>query len=150
MSLIFSRQCEYAIQSVLYLALKPKGEMVSLTVLANQLGIPYHYLGKILQSLTRKGLLISHKGPSGGFALGMPAEDITLFHVIEAVDGIEFTRRCVLGFAECSKETRCSVHEEWSKARDAIYNMLIRKSIAEMAHSKEGAGHGVVHSSIFT
>ncbi len=87
MSLIFSRQCEYALQAVLYLALKPSGEMTSIKELTRALGIPYHFLGKILQDLTRKGLLASHKGPTGGFALDMPAKDITLFHVVDAVDG---------------------------------------------------------------
>jgi len=133
MSLIFSRQCEYAIQGVLYLALKPRGEMTSIKELTKRLGIPYHFLGKILQNLTRKGLLSSHKGPSGGFALGMPAQDITLFHIVEAVDGTDFTRMCVLGFSECTGENPCAVHEQWSGLRDGVYHMLIGKNIAAMA-----------------
>ena len=78
MSLIFSRQCEYALQAVMYLALRPQGKMTSIRELTGQLKIPYHFLAKILQHLTRKGLLTSLKGPTGGFALGMPAKDITL------------------------------------------------------------------------
>ena len=134
MSLIFSRQCEYAIQGVLYLALKPTGKMTSTKELTGQLSIPYHFLAKILQSLTRKGLLNSYRGPSGGFALGMPAQDITLFHIVEAIDGTEFIRTCVLGFAECTGKDVCSVHVRWSGLRETIYQMLISKNIAEMAH----------------
>lgn len=56
MSIFFSKQCEYALQSVLYLALKPPGEMTSIRDLAANLGIPYHFVAKILQDLTYKGL----------------------------------------------------------------------------------------------
>jgi Rrf2 family iron-sulfur cluster assembly transcriptional regulator len=132
MSLIFSRQCEYALQAVLYLALKQEGEMTSIKELAEKLEIPYHFLGKILQDLTRKGLLNSLKGPTGGFSLGMPAGDITLFHIVEAIDGVDFTRKCVLGFPECSGKNPCAVHEKWATLRDGVYSMLVSKNIAEM------------------
>jgi Rrf2 family transcriptional regulator, iron-sulfur cluster assembly transcription factor len=133
MSLIFSRQCEYAIQGVLYLALKPPGKMTSIPELSKRLDIPYHFLAKILQSLARKGLLTSSKGPTGGFTLGMPAHDITLFHIIEAIDGTDFTRHCVLGFHECSPKTPCAVHNKWSTLRGEVYDMLISKNVGEMA-----------------
>lgn len=133
MSLIFSRQCEYALQAVLYLALKPQGQMTSMKQLTRKLNVPYHFVAKILQDLTYKGLLTSMKGPTGGFALAMPAKDITLFHIVEAIDGTDITRTCVLGFAECSGKNPCSVHERWSMVRDEIYKMLVSKSIGEMA-----------------
>lgn len=133
MSIIFSRQCEYAIQGVLYLALKPDNEMTSIKELTSKLDIPYHFLGKILQRLAAKGLLSSLKGPTGGFALGKPAKEITLFDVVDAVDGSDFTRNCVLGFAECSGKNPCSVHSTWGKMRDELYQMLIGKNVAEMA-----------------
>ena len=134
MSLIFSRQCEYALQAVLYIALKPEGEMSSIKELTKKLDIPYHFLGKILQDLSRKGLLRSLKGPTGGFALGMPAKDMTLFHIVEAVDGVEFTSKCVMGFPECSGKNPCAVHEHWADLRDGIYKMLVSKHITDMAH----------------
>ncbi|MBX2990084.1 MAG: Rrf2 family transcriptional regulator [Bacteroidetes bacterium] len=141
MSLIFSRQCEYAIQSVLYLALKPRSQMTSIRELATELDIPYHFLAKILQDLSRKEFLVSQKGPSGGFALSVPPEDITLFHIVEAVDGIAFTTMCVLGFSECTPQCPCGVHDEWAELRDAVYRMLTRKNIASMALSTRKPGY---------
>ena len=141
MSLIFSRQCEYALQGVLYLALKPEGEMTSIKELTKKLGIPSHFLSKILQDLTRKGLLVSLKGPTGGFALGMPAKNITLFHVVEAIDGADFTQSCVLGFPECSGKNPCAVHEKWAGIRDAIYSMLVNKNIAQLAKEMDKPGY---------
>ncbi len=133
MSILFSRQCEYAIQGVLYLALKPQGEMTSIKELTKRLDIPYHFLAKILQRLAVTGLLTSAKGPNGGFALGRPAKNITLFDIVEAIDGADFKDKCVLGFPECSGKNPCSVHPTWGGVRDEIYQMLVGKNIAEMA-----------------
>jgi Rrf2 family protein len=107
--------------------------MTSMKDLTKKLDIPYHFVAKILQRLTQKGLLTSLKGPTGGFTLGMPARDITLFHIVEAVDDVDFTRSCVLGFAECSGKNPCAVHERWAELRDGIYAMLVSKNIAAMA-----------------
>ena len=131
MSVIFSRQCEYAIQAVTYLARKREGSNTSIRELAKTLKIPYHFLAKILQRLTRKGLLSSSRGPTGGFSLGKPVEDITLFHIVDAVDGVSFASRCVLGFPECSGKHPCAVHEQWGSIRDSIYSMLVSRSVVE-------------------
>lgn len=133
MSVIFSRQCEYALQAVLYLALRSDGEMTSIKEMAQKLEIPYHFLAKIMQSLAHKGLLISLKGPTGGFSLGMPAKDITLFHIVEAIDGVDFMNKCVLGFPDCSDLNPCPVHKQWGNLREDIYKMLISKNIERMA-----------------
>jgi len=133
MSVLFSRQCEYALQAVTYLALKRDGEMTAIKEMTKKLGIPYHFLGKILQDLAYKGLLVSQKGPTGGFRLGMPAKEITLFHIIEAVDGVAFTNSCVLGFPECSGKNPCAVHDKWGSIRETIYSLLVNKSILQIA-----------------
>lgn len=133
MSILFSRQCEYAIQGILYIALKPSNQMVSIKELTTHLDIPYHFLGKILQRLTHEGLLVSLKGPTGGFALAKPARNITLFDVVNAIDGSSFKSQCVLGFPDCSGKNPCSVHSTWGKMRDDVYEMLVGRNIAEMA-----------------
>lgn len=133
MSLIFSRQCEYALQAVLFLALRPEGEMTSIKDLTRRLRTPYHFMAKILQHLTKKGLLVSMKGPTGGFALAVPAKEITLFHIVEAIDGAEFLKTCVLGFPECSETSPCSVHDVWGRLREDIYHMLVSRNVDELA-----------------
>jgi len=133
MSILFSRQCEYALQAVMYLALKPEGERTSIKELTRKINIPYHFLAKILQDLTYKGLLISQKGPTGGFALAKPAKDVTLFQIVEAIDGTDVTSKCVLGFPECSGKNPCAVHEKWTGLRDEIHVMLVGKNITQMA-----------------
>lgn len=133
MSLLFSRPCEYALQAVSYLALKPPGTLTSSKEITQRLNIPYHFLGKILQNLVYKGVLVSQKGPLGGFALAAAPEHITLFRIVEAIDGKDFSNRCVMGFPECSGKQPCAVHTRWAPLREGIRSMLVSKSIAEMA-----------------
>lgn len=141
MSLIFSRQCEYALQAVVFLALRREGERTSIKGLTKKLDIPYHFLAKILQDLSRKGLLESLKGPGGGFSLGKPVRDITLLHIVEAIDGVDFTRKCVMGFAECSGKQPCAVHEKWAALRDGIHSMLVSKNVAQLATEMKKPGY---------
>jgi Rrf2 family transcriptional regulator, iron-sulfur cluster assembly transcription factor len=133
MSIIFSRQCEYALQAVSYLALQPAGKKTPIRELSRKLKIPYHFLAKILQDLTYKKLLVSQKGPSGGFALALSSDKITLFHIVEAIDGSGFANKCVMGFPECSSKSPCAIHKHWDKTRKGIYSMLVSENIADMA-----------------
>jgi Rrf2 family transcriptional regulator, iron-sulfur cluster assembly transcription factor len=141
MSLIFSRQCEYALQAVLFLAMQKEGERTSIRDMARKLDIPYHFLAKILQDLSRKGLLSSVKGPGGGFSLGMSAGDITLFHIVEAIDGVDLTRNCVMGFPDCSGRHPCAMHDNWAVLRDGIYSMLVSKNVAQLAVDMKKPGY---------
>ncbi|MFI5252596.1 MAG: RrF2 family transcriptional regulator [Bacteroidota bacterium] len=133
MSILFSKQCEYALQAVLYLALKKPGEATSIRELTEHLKTPYHFMAKILQDLGYKGLLKSGKGHNGGFTLALPAKDITFLHIIEAIDGLNFMNGCVVGFGDCNDKAPCPLHDKWGPARDAMYKMIVSKSIAQMA-----------------
>jgi len=117
--------------------MKPGNEMTSIKELTKELKIPYHFVAKILQDLTRKGLLVSLRGPAGGFALGMPAKEITLYRIVEAVDGPAFMNSCVMGFPECTGKNPCAVHEKWDNLRESIHSMLVSKNILEMADANK-------------
>jgi Rrf2 family protein len=133
MSTFFSRRCDYALQALLFVADNKTVAMTSIKELTGELGIPYYFLAKILRDLTRKGLLVSHKGPRGGFALSRPAKSITLFDIIEAVDEAGFATNCVLGFPECSEQKPCALHSRWSALRPQIVSLFAEKSIVELA-----------------
>lgn len=138
MSLIFSRQCEYALQAVLYMSAQPEKKYTNIIEMSNRLGIPMPFLGKTLQLLVQKKILQSQKGPKGGFKLAKVADEIALFHVVDAIDGTEFLTSCVLGFPECSSKNPCPMHSEWGTLRDRVYQMLANKTIADI--SKEISG----------
>ncbi|MDD8017044.1 MAG: Rrf2 family transcriptional regulator [Bacteroidota bacterium] len=141
MSVFFSRQCEYALQSVIYLAQKKQGEMTTIKEISSHLHIPFHFLGKIFQKLSHKGMLHSMKGVSGGFWLAKPASSIVLFDIIEAIDGRGSIDSCVMGYEKCSTTEPCPMHETWKATKDVFFGQLMKKSILEVSKDMKKSGY---------
>ncbi len=141
MSVIFSRHCEYALQAILYISTKDGNSFTDIKEISKKLSIPHHFLAKILQNLSRSGILKSHKGPAGGFALGRNPQEITLYQLEVPIAGDGFLNECVLGLPVCSSENPCPVHNRWGKLREEIYEMLAGKNITQMvSESKSRKG----------
>lgn len=137
MSVLFSRPCEYALRAVIYLARKPEGEMTSAKELTLKLDVPYHFISKILQDLTYKHLVYSLKGPTGGFALARSPHGILFQEIVEAIDGNDYKTQCVMGLPECGGKNICAVHHKWALIKDSIHDMLVSKTVFEMANETE-------------
>ncbi len=134
---MLSRACEYAIQAAIYMARKPRGEYTLIRVISKELDIPHHFLGKILQSLVKKGLMISHKGPKGGLALSKKASEISMLDVVAAIDGSDFTNRCIIGLKKCDKESKCPLHTAWCDKRENLKEMFSGESLAKLVKDLE-------------
>ncbi|MFA6469186.1 MAG: Rrf2 family transcriptional regulator [Bacteroidota bacterium] len=141
MSIFFSRQCEYALQSIIYLAQKKQGEMTTIKEISSHLNIPFHFLGKIFQKLSHKGLLHSMKGVSGGFWLAKPAEEIVLMDIIVAIDGNDIMNLCVLGYSECNAAAPCPMHNEWKTTKENFFASLSKKNILDVAKDIKKDGY---------
>ncbi len=142
MSAIFSRGCEYAFQAILYLASQPPERPILQRDISTALNIPPHFLGKVLQLLSRSNLVLSRKGKSGGFLLGRSAENIFLYDILEAVDGCASLDGCLLGFSECGDENPCPVHSQWKQRKETIIEMLQSRNAKELSkelHLKLGS-----------
>ena len=131
--MFLSRSCEYAIQAVLYLAKHNDIPYISIKVISDEYNISFHFLGKILQTLTKKGILTSYKGPKGGVSLAKLPEEILLIDIIEAIDGLKFFKsKCAVGIPICQRDEFCLLHEQWNSIQDNIYNMFADKNIAQL------------------
>lgn len=124
MSLLFSRKCEYAIRSVIYLV--RKGEAVSVSTLAAELKIPRAFTGKILQELHRAGILRSFPGSKGGYALARSPEKVNLSDILMVMDGVPVHQQCILGQSDCSDANPCPLHGWWKGVSDEITEQLNR------------------------
>jgi Rrf2 family iron-sulfur cluster assembly transcriptional regulator len=147
MSILFSRHCEYALQAITFIAMQPDKSVTSIKELASRLEIPFHFLAKILQDLKAKGLLFSTKGPHGGFGLAKQAQDINLLQVVDAIDGLNFSNQCVMGFTHCDDEFPCAAHSHWINIRKGIHAMLAERNLKEVADDlrKDGnIGGGII------
>jgi len=86
--------------------------------------IPPQLLAKILQTLAKSGLLVSHAGTNGGYSLARSAHDITAFEVIRAIDGPLFITSCITIHGTCDLAGHCTIKEPLRKVNDSIKDLL--------------------------
>lgn len=135
--MIYSRSAEYAIRAFVHLATVPEGKYAMVKQIAETGDIPSHFLAKILQQLARKGFLRSSKGPTGGFCLRTPANEITLVQLVESIDGLTEYGRCPAGMTECNDQAPCGMHDSWKALRGRIMEYLERTTIEDVAKALE-------------
>jgi Rrf2 family protein len=85
---------------------------------------PLHFIAKILQDLSRKGLVQSLKGPTGGFFLDQTGLSCTLADIVVAIDGDKILLGCALGLKECSESQPCPLHHQFKAIRASICQTL--------------------------
>jgi len=133
---MFSKACQYAIKSAIFLATRPpEKKRTRLCEISEAIGSPEAYTAKILQQLVRKEVLISLKGPNGGFELSKKPTAITLYEVVEAIDGNHLFVGCALGLKICSSVHPCPVHNKFKAVRDHLTGILHTTTIVDAAGS---------------
>jgi len=130
---MFSTSCHYGLQAMIYIALhSTKDKNVDLGQISEELDIPKHFLSKILQILVKQKLLISMKGPTGGFKLNRDPKDITLIEIIDAIDGLEIFTQCGIGFKKCNDSHPCPIHHDYKKVREKVKSLFKEKSLYQL------------------
>lgn len=101
-------------------------------------GLPAATVSKILKLLTRAGLVTSHRGAQGGYALARPAAEITAAEVIDALEGPVALTECSIEDRSCQLEASCLVGNAWQRINVAIRRALGEISLAELASMQTG------------
>ena len=142
--MIFSNPSEYAIRALSELVLVAadpvqtsgrKPGYVMLDRLVENASLPREFLAKIFRQLVEGGILLSAKGPGGGFALARTAHEITLLNIIEAVDGTSRTDGCVVGLSRCDDSMPCPQHDLFKPIRQRLKAYLATTTLADTAAS---------------
>jgi len=99
--------------------------------------IPPQLLAKILQTLAKAGLLVSHAGTNGGYSLARSAHEITAFEVIRAIDGPLFITSCITIHGTCDLAGHCTIKEPLRKVNDSIKDLLNGIRISDLIDPAE-------------
>jgi Rrf2 family protein len=129
---VISRSSEYAIRALTYLAQQRDGRHRLARDIAEQLGIPAPFLGKVLQPLVSRGILHSQRGRSGGFRLDRPASAIALVDIVETQEDVGTADVCMLGQRVCDDAHACPLHDTWTKAANAFHARLRGTSLQDV------------------
>ena len=131
--MIFSKATSYGIRALAYMASQPEQRLFGLQEIAVHEEIPPAYLRKILGELRRHRLLRSVKGIHGGYELGRPAAEITLWDVFKVLEPDPYMDTCILGNRECTPEAACAFHDDWQRMRKEMVALLETRTVAEAA-----------------
>lgn len=135
---MLSKTCEYALRAMIFIAQRSKdGTKVRISEIAKGIDSPEHFIAKILQDLSRKGIIQSTKGPNGGFFLDEKGHRCNLATIVRIVDGDQLFSGCGLGLKECSESHPCPIHNEFKAIRRDISDMLENAQIGEFTEKLE-------------
>lgn len=128
-----TRAADYAVRVMIRLAGLPPGTRASRADLAEEAECPEQFLSKVLQSLTHAGLVVSHRGNTGGFELSAGNRNASVLQVVEAVEGPVRLNLCLTGPHACERQNWCPTHAVWAEAQAAMAGVLQKASISALA-----------------
>lgn len=108
-----------------------QGNKTGIKEIAEGIDSPEHFLAKILQKLSREGIIQSSKGPNGGFFLDSTNFSRPLADIVAAIEGDQIFVGCGMGLSYCSEENPCPLHQEFKKVRDQLIRMLHTTTIGQ-------------------
>jgi len=127
-----TKQTDYGIVLMTHLAADPDRRYAA-PDLASEAGLPLPMVSKILKILARDGLLASHRGVKGGYALARTPEEITVDRIIAALEGPIAITECIEHApGDCDHEALCPTRGNWQKINHAIRQALETITLAEM------------------
>ena len=128
-----TKQADYGIVLLSHMAIEP-GRRYAAPELASDLGLPLPTVSKILKLLGRSGILSSHRGVKGGYALAEEPRELSVARMISVLDGpIAITECADDAPGTCSQEASCQIRGNWQKINAAVRDALEQISLAELA-----------------
>lgn len=128
---LISQSAEYALRGVLLLA-REGDETCPASELAASLGVPEHYLARVLNGLAQAGVIASVRGRHGGFALARPADTLTLAEVVAPFRPDVQPHPCLLYDRPCNAAEPCIAHERWQSVAAGVRDFFDRTTVADL------------------
>ncbi len=131
---MLTRSSEYAIRAMVFIQLQNWQNKRPLIVdIAKEIEAPQAFTAKILQTLTKHNLILSMKGRGGGFFYPDELKPISLFDVINTIEGDRIFHKCGFGLKKCSDENPCPLHDQYKDVRERFYQIVKQETIHSLS-----------------
>ena len=133
---------DYSLKALLMLADRyPSAQPLRVEEIAAAQGVPENYLRRLLIELKRGGLVLSQKGPSGGYMLARPPARITMADVVEIIEGDYTPVECLEEGAKsfCPRDSGCPMRDVWREVRDSVVSILRGATVQSLADRRKSA-----------
>ena len=126
-----SKTSEYSLRILSYM-INSDMQVFTAKHLVEVLNVPDKYLRRLMTDMSKKGFIKSIQGREGGYVFAKNANKIFLSDVVEAVEGMDRYKGCIMGHETCSDENPCSLHKTYAPVRDNVLNFLSSTTISEL------------------
>ncbi|MFG0242941.1 MAG: RrF2 family transcriptional regulator [Phycisphaerales bacterium JB054] len=130
---MLSRTSEYALRAAIYLA-RAGDENTTAQKVAEATQVPDGYMSKVLNTLARAKIVSSQRGPSGGFSLTVPPEELTMLRVVEAVEPLPRIEKCPPDLEGHNREL-CTLHAVLGSLVRGVATTLGETTIAQLINA---------------
>jgi Rrf2 family protein len=131
-----TKKADYGLIALKHLAAR-RAKSASAKEIADRYRIPLPLLSKVLQQLSKNGLLLSVQGTNGGYRLAKAANSITVLEVVRTIDGPIILTSCFTEHKECDQSSQCTVREPLRRVHESILSLLDSISIADLLEEGE-------------
>ena len=130
---MLSITCKTAVKAVIFLASKfNAGEKASIKEIAEFIDASEHTVGKMLQTIVKDKIILSTKGPNGGFFITAKQINQPIINIVDSIDGKEIFNQCGLGLSKCSANHPCPLHDDYKKIRDQFKEMCQQRKVSDL------------------
>lgn len=135
--MLLSKTFSYAVRSILFIALTQKEEgYVKVDTISNSLGVPKPFLSKVLKTLAKNKLLISFKGPSGGFNLNKDTLELPLLRIASITNDIPEANKYLLHITDCDPSNPCAIHNKMDVINRNLITMLTDTTLLDLLNQE--------------
>jgi len=144
---LYASSIEYGLHCLLLLAGRSGQAKANVADLAMLQGISPTFVAKLFTKLKKAGLVVANEGAGGGYELARPAERITVWDVVEALEGNKALFKCTEIRQKCAlfdnspptwaKKGMCGIHAVMREAEHRMQQALSTHTLAELAHQVE-------------
>ncbi len=134
-----TRQADYALRAMMYLAQIEPGQRAATSQIADDQHIPPSFLAKIISQLSIAGLIHTSRGARGGVSLARLPEEITILEVVEAIDGPIALNECTHSASSCVFGERCPLRPLWCETQNDLVERLRHTTFAQFLANPQTA-----------
>lgn len=131
--MIISKSFGYALRGILYVSLlKDENRKVSIEEIADRLAVPRHFLGKIMKSMVKAGIISSTRGQQGGFFINDKTLTTPIMTIALLTEGASYFNTCMLSLRKCNADNPCPMHNRVEKFRNDLQEVYSNTTIGDM------------------
>lgn len=125
---------DYGLRALIYMASLPEDKMTNITEVTNVYGVSRNHMVKIINQLSRVGLVAAVRGKNGGIYLGKPADQIRIGEVVRLLEPLALVN-CCSDF--CHITSACRLKQILSQAIEHFLNELDKYTLADLIKNNE-------------